>query len=301
MICALGLRESLVARSHECDYPPTVAELPAVVRPSVPLENLTLSEIDAAVAERLRTHGSLYEIDEELLRDLEPDLIVTQDLCQVCAPSGNDLVRALRNLRKRPELIVMTPHSLDDVDANLLEVARATGTEDRAKSLVASNAARRAAVASRAPSIATRPRVFCMEWLDQIYCSGHWVPEMVDLAGGVDSLARRGSDSVRIAWEDVVAWAPEVLVAMPCGYGIERVIEQTATLFARAGWEDVPAVRNDCVYAVDANAYFARPGPRLTDGVELLAHLFHGEALTWGGPPGAFVHVSRRAPSTGRD
>jgi iron complex transport system substrate-binding protein len=291
IVCALGLRDSLVARSHECDYPEPVRELPAIVRPSLPLDGLTPAAIDAAVSERLRTHGSLYEIDEELLQTLEPDLIATQDLCQVCAPSGNELTAAVRTLTKKPEIIFLSPHTLDDIDANLREVGRATGTASRAEELIAAGRDRRDAIASTTRSIALRPRVFCMEWVDPIYCSGHWVPEMVELAGGVDTLGRRGTDSVRVSWNEVVAWAPEVLVVMPCGYGLDRAMSQVPQLFEEPGWSDLPAVRDGRVYAVDANAYFARPGPRVIDGIELLAHLFHPEHFDWTGAAGAFARI----------
>ncbi len=291
MLCALGLRDSLVARSHECDYPASVRDLPAVVAPSIPLDGLTPDEIDVAVTERLRTHGSLYEIDEALLQSLEPDLIATQDLCQVCAPSGNELVAAVRILSKKPEILYLSPHSLDDIEANLSETGRATGTTTRAETLITEGRARREAIATKSHSIAARPRVFCMEWVDPIYCSGHWVPEMVELAGGVDALGKRGSDSVRIRWEDVVSWAPEVLVVMPCGYGLDRAMEQVPRLFQQPGWSDLPAVRNGRVYAVDANAFFARPGPRVVDGIELLAHLIHPERFDWAGPADAFARI----------
>jgi len=291
MLCALGLRESLVARSHECDYPESVRELPAVVTPSIPIDGLTPAEIDVAVTERLRTHGSLYEIDEELLETLQPDLIATQDLCQVCAPSGNELVAAVRTLTKRPEIVYLSPHTLDDIEANLREVGRVTGTAARAEELIAAGRARRDAIASATRSIVVRPRIFCMEWVDPIYCSGHWVPEMVELAGGVDALGKKGSDSVRVSWEDVVAWAPEVLIVMPCGYGLDRAMSQVPQLFGKRGWLDLPAVRDGRVYAVDANAFFARPGPRVIDGIELLAHLFHPEHFAWTGAADAFACV----------
>src|SRR5713101_3952572 len=161
MLCALGLRDSLVARSHECDYPGSVRELPGVVKPSIPLEGLTPAEIDVAVTDRLRTHGSLYEIDEELLGTLEPDLIATQDLCQVCAPSGNELVAAVRTLTKRPEVLYLSPHSLEGIEENLRETGQATGTTARAEELIAAGRARRDAIASVTRSIAARPRVFC--------------------------------------------------------------------------------------------------------------------------------------------
>jgi iron complex transport system substrate-binding protein len=291
MVCVLGLRDALVARSHECDFPESIRKLPAVVRPSIDLDDLTLNEIDAAVAERLRMHGSLYEIDETLLAALEPDLVVTQDLCQVCAPSGNELVIALRSMEKKPETIFLTPHSLDDIDANLREIGRVTGTVARAEEFLARTRARREAVAALSRSIARRPRVFCMEWVDPIYCSGHWVPEMVEMAGGVDALGRRGADSVRVRWSDVATWAPEVLVVMPCGFELDRAVTQVRELFGNEGWLEIPAVRDGRLYAVDANAYFARPGPRVTEGIELLAHLFHPEQFQWTGSRDAFARI----------
>lgn len=291
MICALGLEEQLCGISHECDYPRSVRSRPVVVRPALPVDKMSLAEIDRAVSERLRAGLSLYQVDEPLLRELHPTVLVTQDLCQVCALSGNEVTQVVKTLEPKPEVVWLTPHSLADVDENLREVARVTGRTAEAESLLATARQRIERVREAVQTEPKRPRVFCLEWVDPLYCSGHWVGEMVECAGGTDELSRRGTDSVRIPWEDVVRWAPEVLVVMPCGFHLGRAIEQTKRLTQHPGWTDLPAVRAGRVFAVDANAYFARPGPRLVDGIELLAHLFHPDRVAWNGPVTAFAQV----------
>ena len=291
MVCALGLADQLAGISHECDYPPEVRSKPVVVRPALALEGLSQREIDEGVTRRLHEGMSLYEVDETRLRELEPDLIITQDLCQVCAPSGNETTQALKSLPKKPRVLYLTPRSLDGIFENLREVGHATGRANEAGALIAGSRARLERMAAATRDIA-RPRVFCMEWLDPVYCSGHWVPEMVELAGGIDSLARKGTDSVRIAWEDVRRWAPEVLLLMPCGYRLGKVLELAPQIFANPGWADLPAVQNGRVHAVDANSYFARPGPRVVEGTELLAHLIHPELFPWNGPTDAFATIA---------
>lgn len=288
MACALGLSDQLVGITHECDFPPEVQGKPVVVRNALPVEKMTQPEIDKAVAERLREGNSLYEVDERLLQELAPDLILTQDLCQVCAPSGNEVSQALNLLEKKPQILWLTPNSLEQIAANVRELGEATGRSKEAEELIASGQARLEKIAAVTRSLTHRPRVFCLEWLDPVYCSGHWVPEMVRIAGGIDTLSREGKDSVRIPWEDVVRWAPEVLIVTPCGFNLEKVIEESQRLVNYCGWFDLPAVRQRRVYAVDANSYFARPGPRVVDGTELLAHLIHPELFAWNGPASAF-------------
>ena len=294
MACALGLADNVVGISHECDYPPEVRAKPVVVRPALPLEGLSQREIDEHVTRRLRDGLSLYEVDERQLRELEPDLLITQDLCQVCAPSGNEITEAIKSLRKKPRVLHLTPRSLAGIFDNVLDLGRATDRVERAEACIAAMRARLDKTAEIAQHAARQPRVFCMEWLDPVYCSGHWVPEMVEMAGGVDSLARRGTDSVRIAWEEVQRWAPEVLILMPCGYRLGKVLELAPQIFNYAGWADLPAVKSGQVYAVDANSYFARPGPRVVEGTELLAHLIHPELFQWNGPEDAFAKISTR-------
>jgi iron complex transport system substrate-binding protein len=291
MVCALGLSEQLVGITHECDYPPEIEGKPVVVRNVLPIESMSQPEIDKAVTERMRDGHSLYQVDEKLLQELAPDLILTQDLCQVCAPSGNEVSQALNLLPRRPRILWLTPNSLEQIAANVRELGEATGRAKEAEELIAMGNTRLEKVAAVTRNLSHRPRVFCMEWLSPVYCSGHWVPEMVRLAGGVDALARQGKDSVRIPWNDVVEWAPEVLIVTPCGFNLEQVMEQAHQLVTYSGWSNLPAVREGRVYAVDANSYFARPGPRVVDGTELLAHLIHPELFPWKGPATAYQRL----------
>jgi iron complex transport system substrate-binding protein len=261
IVYALGAGNDLVGRSHECDYPPSVRSLPVVSRPALSLDGLSQAEIDDAVAGRLASGESLYVVDEILLDSLAPDVILTQDLCQVCAPSGNELTRALASIPSRPEVLYLTPRTLAEIDANIVEVGRAIGREAEAHALVARNRERIA----RLERPDRRRRVMFLEWTDPPYCAGHWVPEMIELAGGEDPLGRPGADSVRVSWDDVYAAEPEVVIVAPCGYGLAEAERLAGTLPTFPGARAVP---------VDANAYFARPGPRYAEGIELLAGIF---------------------------
>jgi iron complex transport system substrate-binding protein len=298
MICALGLADRLAGVTHECDFPPVVREKPIVVRSAIPTESMSQSEIDAAVTERLRQGLSLYQVDEQLLQSIAPDLIVTQDLCQVCAPSGNEVAQVLSSLPTKPKILWLTPKSLGQIFENIEDLGAATGRQRQAEEIIVDGRARLERIAAQVSRLTTRPRVFCMEWIDPVYCSGHWVPEMVRIAGGVDELGREGADSVRIPWNDVLQWAPEVLVVMPCGCGLAKAAEQARQLFSYPGSSELPAVIHGRVYAVDANSYFARPGPRVVEGTELLAHLLYPATFKWRGPPDAFRRL-KTAP--GRD
>ena len=291
MVYALGLGDQLVGITHECDYPPEAAAKPIAVRNVLPIESMSQPEIDAAVTQRMRDGLSLYQVDETLLQELAPDLILTQNLCQVCAPSGNEVTRVLDLLPKKPQILWLTPKSLEEIFDNLRELGQATGRLKEARELIATGRAKLETIAAVTRKLSVRPRVFCMEWLDPIYCSGHWMPEMVEIAGGVDALGRKGTDSVRIPWNDVLEWAPEVLVITPCGFNLDKIIEQAPQLLRYPGWSDLPAVRKGRVFAVDANSYFARPGPRVVEGTELLAHIFHPELFEWNGSSKAFQRI----------
>ncbi len=291
MVCALGLEDYLVGVTHECDYPPSVKGKPVVVSSSVPVEHMTEAEIDRAVSEQIRAGLSVYQVDENLLQQLAPDLILLQDLCDVCAPSGNEVRRALKVLFEKPEVLHLTPKSIKGIMQNLREVGQATGRLEAAESWISAAMEELERIAAIARALPSCPRVFCMEWLDPLYCSGHWIPEMVRIAGGVDEISREGSDSFRVSWKDVLAWSPEVLVVMPCGYHLEKVVARAAKLRTLPGWRDLPAVRNRQVFAVDASSYFARPGPRVIEGIKLLAHLIHPEAFPWQGPQCAYQRL----------
>jgi len=279
MACLLGLEDSVVGISFECDYPHSITNRPRVVNAVVDTRTLTPREIEDAVNAQIRDGQSLYTVDDTLLRNLRPDIILTQDLCRVCASDGNDLANAVRNLDYSPQIIFMTPHSLADIESNLLELAEATGTTAKAKAIIADWHRRLDAVQKRVAALPRPPRIFLMEWVDPIYCSGHWLPEMTKLAGGVDKLAKPGVDSVRMEWQQIIDWQPEILVVAPCGYNKEQAAAQIPYLTTLPGWETLPAVQNGRVYPVDANAYFVRPGPRIIDGIEILADIFNPSPL----------------------
>jgi iron complex transport system substrate-binding protein len=296
MACALGLGKELVGVTHECDFPLLARTKPVVVRNALALENMTSPEIDVAVSECIASGGSLYEVDERLLEILAPTHILTQALCQVCAPSGNEITRALKALPFEPEIVWFTPHCLEDIFDNLRELGRLSGRLAQAQDLIAS-LHRRLRQSEDNVRNEPRPRVLCLEWTDPYYCSGHWVPEMIEIAGGEDALGRKGADSVRISWSEIASWSPEVLIVSPCGFGTEKALQLTIQLLGQPGWSDLPAVRHQRVFAVDANAYFARPGPRVVDGVELLAHLIHPQICSWTGPSNSFLPVYTLDPS----
>ncbi|HLU26024.1 MAG TPA: ABC transporter substrate-binding protein [Longimicrobiales bacterium] len=290
IVCALGAAGELVGRSHECDYPPEVQSLPVVSRPALRLEGLGQAEVDRLVAERLGQGGSLYEVDERLLRELRPDVILTQDLCQVCAPSGSELTRAVRALPTRPDLIWLSPQTVSGIEENIRTVGEAIGRAAEADALIRSIRDRIVAVRS-AVAAAPRRRVVFLEWTDPPFCAGHWVPEMIYAAGGLDPLGRAGKDSLRITWEDVEAAMPEVILVAPCGYGLEASVELAGA---------VRRVRGARVVALDANAYFARPGPRVAEGVELLAHVLHPERFPWPHPHRPWAEVPPPPEQGGR-
>jgi len=275
---SLGLGDDVVGVSHECDYPPEARTRPAVVHCAIPLDGMGPAEIDSAVSTQLRVGGSIYTVDTELLRALEPDLILAQDLCEVCAPSGNETERALAALDGKAKVLTLAPRSLREIHENLRDLAEMTGRQANAQTLITADNDRLGRLATELRD-APRRRVFFLEWIDPIFCGGHWVPEMIELAGGFDALGRKGGDSVRIDRHDVLRWAPEIVVVSPCGAHLESAVEQTAEFLRDPYWSTLPAVESGDVYAVDASSYFARPGPRVFDGIEVLAHLFHPDRI----------------------
>lgn len=290
MICELGLYDNLVAVSHECNYPPQVKEKTVVVKSAVDYASMTLDEVDKTVSERVSQGKSLYVLDEKALQTLAPTLIVSQDLCKLCAASGNEVTQVLKSLKPKPEILWQTPHSLEDVLSDFLALGEKTGTEAKAQERVREARQRIEKVKALTEGL-PKVRAFFMEWVDPIYCGGHWIPEMIGWAGGTDPIARPGVDSVRTAWEDVTAYDPDVLVVAPCGFDTKQAAQQVEQLKLRPGWKNLSAVKKNQVFAAAANAYFARPGLRLVTGVEILASLFHPEACPWNGPADAFAHI----------
>ena len=272
----VGAGDSLVGVTHECDHPPGVETLPKLTSTPIDHHSMTSAEIDAAIGEHLTDAGSIYALDAELLEELEPDLVLTQGLCDVCAVSLNIVEGVAKRLPKAPHILSMNPTSLDGVLDATVEVGEAVGRGAEARERVAFLRERLARVEEAVAGL-PRPRVGCIEWLDPPFSAGHWVPEMVRIAGGEELFAVEGEPSGRLSWDEVFEAAPEVLVLMPCGFDVARAVEEARILPELSGWPGLPAVREGRVWAVDANSYFSRPAPRLVEGVENLAHILHPE------------------------
>jgi iron complex transport system substrate-binding protein len=276
ILYALGLGDSVAGVTHECDFPPAAAAKPPLIRPRVD-PHAAPAEIDRQVSELVQRGESIYAVDAELLASLAPDLIVTQDLCHVCAASPDDLATALTRLPRQPRVLTLTPHSLDDVWQDIIRVGDATGTGREAQGLAMELKAKVKTIESVIKGTEQRPRVLCLEWLDPFYVGGHWVPEMVSKAGGDDVLGRAGQPSFRVSAEEIAESNADLILVALCGYDAARNAAEFKRTQLPQSWRNLPALRNHQIFAVDANGYFSRPGPRLADGLQLLAHLIHPE------------------------
>lgn len=278
IVGALGLMDQLVAVSHECDVPSEALTRPRATRCEIHEAGLPSSEIDRWVSERLRAGDTLYTIDEPLLRDLAPDLILTQKLCDVCAPSYGSVAALAQALPSRPRVLNLEPTSLADVLANIRDVATAMGHADRASEVTEGLEARIEAVEQRAAGL-PRPTIFVMEWAEPIFNAGHWTPELVARAGGTPVLSTAGAHSTRVAWEDLRNADPDVLLIACCGHSIERTRQDLPRLESLPGWQLLRCVRDGLVFLADGSAYFARPGPRIVDSLEILAGVLHPDVM----------------------
>jgi iron complex transport system substrate-binding protein len=290
IVYALGLEDSLVGVTHECDYPLAARAKPVLTASHIRTEALTSSEIDHAVMTRLGGHRTLYAFDEDRLRQLEPDLILTQELCDVCAVSYTEVQRAVRLFDVGPRVVSLEPTTLEEVLGAIDRVGVLTGRAAQAAEVLRMLHARLDAVRGRIPLDIPRPRVWVSEWLDPPYSAGHWVADQVEIAGGAEVFHRLGIPSARVTSDQVVAAAPEVVVLAPCGFHLDAVEREMARVTTFPGWDDLPAVRANEVWAVDASSFFSRPGPRLVAGVELLAQILHPDLF--GHPPS---EAARRA------
>jgi iron complex transport system substrate-binding protein len=272
LLFELGLGDDVVGVTHECDFPADAQEIQPVTRDVLPA-GLSSAEIDAAVRERTERGESIYELDEESVRELEPDLIVTQALCHVCAVSVDEVQALATSLPRPPRVISLDPKTYGETLADVRTIAQATDSGDAALDLIA-RTARRADVVRLAVRGAPRPRVAALEWLDPVFVGGHWVPQLIEMAGGEDVLGFAGEPSRQATWEEVAAAQPEVVIVMPCGFDAERALTEADE---HAG--KLRALGADQAYAVNASAYFSRPGPRLIDGIELMAHILHPDRV----------------------
>jgi iron complex transport system substrate-binding protein len=291
IVCALGLGEWLVGVSHECDHPPEVAGRPILTEAKVDVGG-SAAAIDRGVRALVAGGLSVYRLDLEALQRLEPDLILTQDQCDVCAVSFAEVEAAVRaSLGRDVEIVSLRPARLADVLEDIRRIGRAAGREAAAAELVARLEGRFQSLRERHRQLHSRPRVACLEWTEPLMAAGHWIPDLVELGGGTYDMVEAGSRTATIAWDDLVAARPDVVVLMPCGFKLEQTRREVARLRARPEWRQLPAVRHGRVYAVDGNAYCNRPGPRLAESAELLAGLiqpgFYAHLL----PPGSWEKV----------
>lgn len=286
---AAGDVESLVGVTHECDFPPGVEKLPRLTSSKIDHETMTSRQIDEAVGE-MSDAGSLYALDAALLEELRPDLVLTQGLCEVCAVSEGVVKEAVSRLTDRPELLTLNPTSIAAVLEDSLRIARALGTETATSEKVA-GLRQRLDLVEESVAGRGRVRVACIEWLDPPFSAGHWVPEMVRLAGGEDVLAAPGEVSRRMTWDEISSAEPEFMILMPCGFGVERAMEEVAALENAAAYRELAAVKGGKVWVVDANSHFSRPAPRLVDGVEIMAKILHPEAFADEPEKSSAVHI----------
>jgi iron complex transport system substrate-binding protein len=285
IVCALGLSDALVGITHECDFPESVNGKPRLTASRISHETMTSAEIDHAVRSQLAEldgHGSIYDLDEAKLRELKPDLILTQELCEVCAVSYKTVQRAARMFEADVRVVSLEPNTIADIFDNIRTVGELTDRSREADQLVSGLQARLDRVRDKAKGIEQRLRTLMLEWLEPPFAPGHWVPEQVEIAGGDHAFGKAGQRSVTTTAEEIRAYAPEVIVLIPCGYYKEDILRQLPLSRLPEGWNDLPAVKNGQVWATDATSYFSRPGPRVVEGVEILARILHPKIF---GPP----------------
>ena len=279
IVCALGLEDALVGITHECDYPASVAVKPRLTASRISHETMSSKEIDHAVRSQLDGHGSIYDLDEVRLRALNPDLILTQELCDVCAVSYQTVERAARMFETDVRVVSLEPNTIGDIFQNIRLVGELTARKNEADRVILDLTSRLDRIREVTARIDRRPRTLMLEWLEPAFAPGHWVPEQVAIAGGDSGFGQAGQPSTTTTAEEICAYAPEVVVLIPCGYYKEDILRQLPNANLPAGWEDLPAVRNGEVWATDATSDFSRPGPRVVDGVEILARILHPEVF----------------------
>src|SRR3989454_1375973 len=286
MVAALGLSDELVGISHDCDYPSEIRARP-VLSEAIVTTDLPSGLIETRIRGQVHKGKSVYHLDERQLAHLRPDLILTQELCSVCAPSDTLVQQAAKLLDAETKIVSLEPLGLFDILDNILLVGTLAGRTGQAEALVRDLRARIERVRSRATGLPT-PRVACIEWLDPLYVAGHWVPEMVEIAGARDVLGENREPSFVVGWDEIVTTDPEFLMIMPCGFNVPRTRHEVHLLMERPGWNVLQAVYHGRVYLTDASAYFNRPGPRIVDGLEILAQILHPEAVTFDLPTRAY-------------
>lgn len=285
IVYELGLGDNLVGVTHECNYPPEVKDKKVVIMSFLDHKKLSSKEIDDLVTKNAAEGKSTYLVDKEALKEANPDIILTQKLCEVCAVSGDQVMEAVEVLGHAPEIISLEPTTISEIFDTIITIGEATGTKERAVEITDNLKARVERVRSQLENERDRPRVFCLEWLDPPFVGGHWVPEMVEIAGGDNGLGKTGEPSFKATWEEIADFAPHKLFIMPCGFDIEKTIDELDVVTSKDEWFSLPATNKGEIYIVDANSYFSRPGPRIVDGLEILAKAIHPEVIKNYDPP----------------
>jgi iron complex transport system substrate-binding protein len=272
----LGAGNQIVGVTHECKYPPQASKKPRVIRSSFDPSQMTGLDIDNKIVELMHSGKDIYIVDEKTLKQVWPDLIVAQGLCEVCSPFTKEIDRAVRLLGdRRPDVLVLDPHDLDDILVSIMDVAEKIGKVSEGRKLVASLQKRIDMVRSRMTEVKHRPKVLCVEWINPLFTAGHWVPQMVEYGGGINCLSSAGEPSRRMEIDEVVKLDPDIIVLMPCGFDIKQTMKELQVLATNEKWKSIQAVKTGNIYSVNANAYFSKPGPRIVVGLEIMAKILH--------------------------
>ena len=271
----LGFGDNVVGVTHECDFPPEASKKTVVVRSAFDASKIGSEEIDKMIVQFVHERKDIYVVDDQALKNADPDLIVAQGLCEVCSPYLKELDRAMNILNNKPRVIVLDPRDLDEILVSIMQVAKEIGKERRGEEVVRMLKDRIDKISSSAKDAKIKPRVLCIEWLDPLFTSGHWVPQMVELAGAVNGVSKRGEPSRRMEWEEALEFDPDIIFLMPCGFDVERTVMELWRIEKSEHWKKFNAFRSKMVYAVDASSYFSRPGPRTVTGLEILAKIIH--------------------------
>ncbi len=291
IVYELGLGEDLVAVSHDCDYPLDVRNKMRLTSIDIEPSRASSREINEWVMGKLHRGTSIYHIDQQILRKANPQLVLTQELCEVCAPSFNDVRAAVKILNGEPKIVSLEPTSLGGIMENILTVGEVTAQSLEAEQVVSSLRKRIGKIANAAQQAKERPRVLCLEWLDPFFNAGHWVPEMVETAGGIDVTGRLHKPSVRIESSQIVGYDPDIVILMPCGFDLRRTVSESKALKSEEGWSNLRAVKSGKVFAVNGSAYFNRPGPRIVDGLGILAEILHPGIFRDLAPPESYAQL----------
>ena len=272
----LGAGSQVVGVTHECKFPRQARKKPQIIRSSFNPDEMTARDIDSKVVELMRSGKDIYVVDENALKSVSPNLIVAQGLCEVCSPFSKEINKAVNILGNQPDVLILDPHDLDDILVSIMDLAERIGRVGEGRKLVTSLQNRIDSV--RSMKIKFRPNVLCIEWIEPLFTAGHWVPQMVEYAGGINRLSTVGEPSRRMDIEEAVQMDPDIIVLMPCGFNMERTLKELPGLASNGNWKSLQAVKNGNVYAVNANAYFSKPGPRTVVGLEIMAKILHPEA-----------------------